>query len=151
MARNRPLWKCTKCGRVFANRNQSHSCGRFKLADHFTNKPPEIRRLFNVARKAIESCGPLRVLPEKTRIGFQVRMTFAQLTPRTRWIDGHVVLARRLESPRFRKIESFSPRNHAHHFRLETVADVDSEFGRWMKEGYAVGEQKHLGCRSDDK
>jgi len=151
VARNRPLWKCTKCGRAFANRNQSHACARYDLDHHFRGKSPEIRTLFNVARRAIKACGPVIVIPEKTRIGFQVRMTFAQLTPRTRWIDGHVVLARRLESPRFRKIESFSPRNHAHHFRLASVADVDSEFRRWMKEGYAVGEQKHLSRRSDGK
>jgi len=49
------------------------------------------------------------VLPEKTRIAFQVRMSFAQVAPRARWLDGHVVLARRLEDPRFRRIETVSP------------------------------------------
>ena len=147
-APQRPLWKCPKCARVFANRNQSHACGRHKLADHFENKPPQIRALFNAARAAIESCGPVRMIPEKTRIGFQVRMTFAQLTPRTRWVDGHVVLARRLESPRFRRIETFSARNHLHAFRLVSMDDVDAEFRRWMKEAYAVGEQKHLRHRA---
>jgi len=48
----------------------------------------------------------VRVLPEKTRIAFQVRMSSAQVTPRQRWLDGHVVLACRLEHPRFTRIES---------------------------------------------
>jgi hypothetical protein len=89
-------------------------------------------------------CGPVRVLPEKTRIAFQVRMSFAQLTPRTRWIDGHVVLARRLEHARFRRIETMSPRSHVHHFRLATVADVDAELADLLREAYEVGEQRHL-------
>ena len=45
-------------------------------------------------------------------------MSFAAFVIRKNWIDGHVVLARRLENPRFRRIETFSPRNHLHAFRL---------------------------------
>ena len=57
-------------------------------------------------------------------------MSFAQVTPRKRWLDGHVVLARRLEHARFRKIETFSPRNHLHAFRLEQPSDVDARSSR---------------------
>jgi Domain of unknown function (DUF5655) len=141
------LWRCPRCRRVFANRNQSHSCGRHTLASHFAGKPPEIRALFDRVLAAIRRIGPVRVLPEKTRIAFQVRMSFAQVTPRQRWLDGHVVLARRLEHPRFRKVETFSPRNHLHAFRLEHVAEIDAEFRAWLAEAYKVGEQRHLNRR----
>ena len=139
-----PLWQCEKCGRVFANRNQSHACGTYDLEHHFHEKSPEIRALFERALAVIQSLGPVRVLPEKTRIAFQVRMSIAQLTPRRRWIDGHVVLARRLEHPRFRRIETFSPRNHLHTFRLTHPDDIDADFRAWMAEAYRVGNQEHL-------
>ena len=143
--RNRPpLWRCPRCRRRFANRNQSHSCGRHDLAHHFHGKDRIIRLLFNAVRRAIKACGPVIVIPEKTRIAFQVRMSFAQVTPRKHSIDGHVVLARRLEHPRFRRIETFSPRNHVHHFRLVSPAEVDAEFSAWLREAYAVGAQEHL-------
>lgn len=71
-------------------------------------------------------------------------MSFAQVTPRKNWLDGHVVLARRLEHPRFRRIETFSPRNHLHAFRLSDPTEVDADFRAWMAEAYRVGEQKHL-------
>jgi hypothetical protein len=71
-------------------------------------------------------------------------MSFAQVTPRKAWLDGHVVLARRLESPRFLGVQTFSPRNHLHVFRIEKLADIDAEFRAWMAEAYAVGQQKHL-------
>jgi uncharacterized protein DUF5655 len=93
---------------------------------------------------AIRDIGPVEVLPEKTRIAFHVRMSFAQVTPRRAWLDGHLVLARRVESARFRSIQTFSPRNHLHTFRLETLADIDAEFRTWLAEAYAVGQQKHL-------
>ena len=120
-----PLWHCPKCRRQFANRNQSRSCGRHDLAHHFRGKPPEIRALFECVVAAIGKIGPVRVLPEKTRIAFQVRMSFAQVTPKSKWLDGHVVLARRFEHPRFRQIHTISPRNHVHSFRITSPRDID--------------------------
>lgn len=143
-----PLWRCLACRRVFANRNQSHACGRYTLAQHFRGRPREIRVLYDAVAAAIRRIGPVRVLPEKTRIAFQVRMSFAQVTPRQRWLDGHVVLARRLEHPRFRRVETFSARNHLHAFRISSVDDVDGEFCAWLEEAYRVGEQRHLSDRA---
>jgi len=84
------------------------------------------------------------VLAEKTRIAFQVRMSFAAFSLKRHWIDGHVVLARRRESPRFNKIWTASPRNQVHEFRLRSPEEVDEEVADWLREAYAVGEQKHL-------
>src|SRR5947209_2350361 len=106
------LWGCPKCGRRFANRNQSHACGRYTLASHFTGKPALVRAIFDKLSTVAKRNGPITLLPEKTRIAFQVRMSFAAFVIRRNWVDGHVVLARRLSSPRFRHIETFSPRNH---------------------------------------
>jgi hypothetical protein len=144
MTKSPPLWRCRKCGRSFANRNQSHACAKHTLAKHFRDKRLEIRTLFNAVRDAIRALGPVRVLPEKTRIAFQVRMSFAQVTPRQNWLDGHVVLARRLDHPRFRKVETFSPHNHLHAFRLARIDEIDDEFRAWLAEAYQVGEQRHL-------
>ena len=143
----RPLWTCPRCRRRFANRNQSHACGRHDLKHHFQGKDTAIRSLFEAVRRAIAACGPVTVLPEKTRIAFQVRMSFAQVTPRQHWLDGHVVLARRLPHPRFRRIDTISPRNHVHHFRLVSPMDIDAEFRSWVREAYDVGAQKHLQTR----
>ncbi len=140
------LWRCPKCRRAFANRNQTHTCRRLHdLAHHFAGREPIVREIFDRVIDAINAIGPVTILPEKTRIAFQVRMSFAPVTPRKRWLDGHVVLARRLEHPRFRKIETFSPRNHLHAFRLEHPDDVDATFIAWLHEAYAVGAQQHLG------
>lgn len=138
------LWRCRKCGRGFANKNQSHACGRHTLAQHFAGKPPEVRRLYEAVVAAVRAIGPVRVLPEKTRIAFQVRMSFAQVTVRRGWLDGHVVLARRLEHPRFRRVETFSPRNHLHAFRISRLDEIDADFRAWLAEAYLVGDQQHL-------
>jgi Domain of unknown function (DUF5655) len=139
-----PLWRCPECGRAFANRNQSHSCSNITLESHFSNKAEHIRELFDALTGMIKRCGPVKVLPEKTRIAFQVRMSFIAVSVRKNYLMGHFVFARRLEHPRFLRVETFSPRNHLHAFRLESLAQLDDEFAGWVREAYAVGEQKHL-------
>jgi hypothetical protein len=141
---SRPLWCCPQCGREFANTNQTHSCGRHSLEAHFEGRSPEVRAIFDAIVRMLETIGPVRVLPEKTRIAFQVRMSFAQVTPRRSWVDGHVVLARRLAHPRFRTIQSISPRTHVHTFRLAKADEVDAEVDAWFREAYEVGAQRHL-------
>ncbi|HEV2805439.1 MAG TPA: DUF5655 domain-containing protein [Chthoniobacterales bacterium] len=138
------MWRCPDCRRQFANRNQSHACGRYTLASHFEGKPKTTRAIFDRLLALAKKNGPVIVLPEKTRIAFQVRMSFAAFVIRRNWVDGHLVLPRRLENPRFRRIETFSPRNHFHAFRFENVDQIDDEVAAWFAEAYRVGEQRHL-------
>jgi hypothetical protein len=139
-----PLWTCPSCRRTFANRNQTHTCALPRpLDDHFASVETHVCATFDRVRQAVEALGPVTVLPEKTRIAFHARMSFAAVIPRRRWLDGHVVLARRLESPRFRRIEVFSPRNVVHTFRLTGPEEVDDEVRAWLAEAYQVGEQRH--------
>lgn len=138
------MWTCPRCGRSFANRNQQHACGLLDLDRHLAGKDPEVVAIFGRLVELAERNGPVTVLAEKTRIAFQVRMSFAAFTLRRRWVDGHVVLARRLEHPRFRRVETFSPRNHLHQFRLEHLEEADEEVAAWLAEAYRVGEQRHL-------
>lgn len=142
-----PLWTCPKCGRGFANRNQFHFCSNRRLDEHFVGRDPQVVATFERLLAAAERSGPVTVVPEKTRIAFQVRMSFAAFTLRRHWVDGHVVLARRLESPRFRRIDVISPRNQVHVFRLRAPSEVDDEVVSWLAEAYSVGEQRHLGRR----
>ena len=140
------LWTCPDCGRAFANANQTHTCRPLgELDAHFRGKPPAIRATFDAFLAALEELGPVKVLPQKTRIAFQTRMSFAQLTPKQGWIDGHLVLAERHDGAGFRRVTTYSPRNHTHEFRLASPADVTAALKRYLAMAYAVGDQKHLG------
>jgi len=103
-----------------------------------------VRETFDRVLAAVREIGPVTVLPERTRIALHVRMSFAALFPRRRWLDVHVVLARRLDSPRFRRIDAYSPRNVVHLFRLARPDEVDDQVRSWLAEAYQVGEQRHL-------
>lgn len=140
-----PLWVCPRCGRTFANANQTHTCRAPGTVDaHFAGKDPQVRLVFDRIIEVVSTLGPVTVLPQKTRIALHVRMSFAALMPRLHWLDGHLVLARRVSLPRFRRIEVYSPHNVLHAFRLTSVDEVDPEFEELLAEAYHVGEQRHV-------
>jgi Domain of unknown function (DUF5655) len=141
----RQMWACPACGRTFANRNQSHACAPLgRLDRHFAHASPTVRATFDRVLEAVGHLGPVEVLPEKTRIALHVRMSFAAFQPRRHWLSGHLVLARQVDSPRFRRVQVFSPRNVVHEFRLASPAEVDQQFIAWLAEAYRVGAQEHL-------
>lgn len=141
-----PLWRCGGCGRTFANRNQTHTCAVATLSAHFERTPPLTRELFDAFVAEVERCGPVTVLPEKTRIAFHVRMSFAAVMTRRGYLRGHLVLAERHEAACFEKVETFSARNHLHAFVVRSVDEVRA-LRPFMAMAYGVGRQEHLRAR----
>lgn len=139
------LWTCPTCGRTFANTNQTHTCAPLgDLDTHFARSAPAVRATFDRVLAVLTAAGPFEVLPQRTRIALHARMSFAAFTPRSGWLDGHLVLARTIESARFRRVETFSPRNVLHAFRLTSPDEIDPQFQGWLVEAYDVGQQRHL-------
>jgi hypothetical protein len=122
----------------------SHSCGKFSLENLFARCDSNVRRLFDEFARLVRACGSVHMIPQKTRVVFQVRMRFAGATPRKSFLICHFVLRRRIDDDRFEKIETFSPRCHAHYLRVESQCDLNRDVARWLKEAYQVGEQKGL-------
>lgn len=145
MRQSRALWKCKKCGRPFANRNQTYSCGSFTVAQFLDGRSRRAVQLYKAFAAAIEELDDVVAAPAKTRVGFQVRMIFASVNRlNDDGLVAHVVLARRFEHPRFTKVESISPRNHVHHFVIHDANEIDDEVKSWLREAHAVGKQDHL-------
>jgi hypothetical protein len=138
------LWRCPRCGESFTTPNQWHACGTFEIEALFARSQPVVRRLYDRFLQIVHESGPVTVIPQKTRIALQVRMRFAALMPQKDALKGHLVLARRCPSERFEKIETYSPRNHVHVFRLRVADDFDAQFRRLISEAYKVGRQEHL-------
>ncbi|MBI4539603.1 MAG: hypothetical protein HY704_08875 [Gemmatimonadetes bacterium] len=125
-------------------RNLWHSCGRYRLADHFAGKDPLVRRLFDRFCGLVKVCGPVTVYAQKTRIVFQARMRFGGAVVRRQWLDVTLVLRRRRDAPQLRRIELIPPIYHVHHFRIREPGELDEAFAALVREAYRVGVQEHL-------
>ena len=71
-------------------------------------------------------------------------MSFMVVSVQQNALRGHFVFARRLDHPRFLRVDTYSPRNHVHQFRLTSVEGLNAEFLGWIREAYAIGEQQHM-------
>ena len=139
-----PLWTCPRCGHRFVTQNLWHSCSRFPLSYHFKGKDPIVREIFDEYLALLESFGPITVIPQKTRIAFQVRVRFSAASTRKHWLDCTLWLKRRATHPLFHKIETLARHDHIHSFRLKSAGDVrDEDHVKLLRESYQVGCQEH--------
>ena len=83
----KPLWTCPTCGHRFVTRNMWHSCSNYSLEGHFERKEPSVRQVFDKLLGLAEQCGPVTVIPQKTRIAIQARVRFAGGVARKNWFD----------------------------------------------------------------
>lgn len=136
MSKRAPLWRCPKCGHRFASRNLWHSCGNYRLADHFKNRSLVVRQLFNQWRALARACGPVTVYAQKTRIVFQARVRFAGAVVHNDWLDAALWLRRPVEHRCLHRVESFGRLGYGIHFRLATSTDIDKDLELLMREAY---------------
>jgi hypothetical protein len=114
------------------------------LREHLSGKSPCAIALFRDFVKLVKRCGPVRVVPEKTRIAFQVRMSFAAVSLRRDRIAGHVGW------PAAWKIR-FSRKSNLSRYAITSIRfvfysrkELDREVLGWLREAYRVGQQRHL-------
>jgi hypothetical protein len=141
MSDRRKLWRCPKCGHRFVTPNLWHSCGRYRLADHFRGKDPVVRQLFRRWLALARACGPVTVYAQKTRIIFQVRVRFGGAVTRRDWLEARLWLKRRVEHPALVRVESYGPLGYGHYFQLRSLADFDDALAALVGEAYAIGCQ----------
>ncbi len=136
------LWRCRRCGHRFVTRNMWHSCSNHSLAYHFRGRDPTLRRVFDHYLAFVRSLGPVTVIPQATRITFQARVRFAGAVVRKQWIEGGLWLKRRVDDPRFTRVEHYGRNDWVYRFRLQHAADLDGALKTYLCEAYAVGRQR---------
>ncbi len=140
-SRHRGQWCCPACGKLFARLGQGHSCAVVPLDHHFEDRP-RARELFDAFRSAIEqTCGPVRLSVAKTRIGLITRITFAVVMPRKSYLRAHILLPRKVDSPRFLRVDD-GPPHWVHHFEIRDESDLDEELRALLREAYQVGSHE---------
>ena len=84
----------------------------------------------------------MKVLPHRDMVGFMVRVRFAGTVPKTRWIDVALWLPRRVEAPRFHKIDTAYPDTNVHLLRITDPEQLDEQVAAWTEKAYAMGRQE---------
>jgi hypothetical protein len=125
-------------------RNLWHSCGPWTVEGFLEGKGPRARELFDAFVALVREVGPFTFAPAKTRVGFMVRVRFAGVMRLSdRGMTCGFWLKRRVDSPRFTKVEHLERDDWLYTFRVTDPAELDDEVRGWMREAYDVGRQAH--------
>ncbi len=138
------LWTCPDCGRSFANKNQWHACQTTTVDEFLDQKSDLAVSIYHSVVSALERAGEFRIHPQKTRIAFISRMTFAGLSLARRWVDLAFILDEPLEQERIRRLELFGPTSWGHAIRLTGPDEVDEDIEAWLARALRRGEQLTL-------
>ena len=138
------MWTCPECGRSFANKNQWHACQTTTVEDVLDAKSDLAVSIYEAVVEALESAGDFRIHPQKTRIAFISRMTFAGVSLAQRWVDLSFMLARPLDDIRVRRLELFGPSSWGHTVRLSHSEEVDADVKAWLAEALRRGDRTTL-------
>ena len=123
----------------------SHSCGRYRVEDLFARSDPHVFPMFQTLARLVRRCGPVTMIPQKTRVVFTVRMRFVNVTVRKSALRVGLILERRLPpDPRLETIETYAPRCHGNYFRIARADELDRTMQAWIREAYDSGTQKHF-------
>lgn len=145
------MWTCERCGRSFANRNQSHACQTIGIAEHLAEKTELAVSIYEEVTRVLRRHGEFREHPQKGGIGFISRMTFGGVALRSRWVDLYFMLPRPLDHERVFKLDLYGPSSWAHTIRLRSPDDVDAEVRGWLAESLRRGDQETLDPKAGDR
>jgi hypothetical protein len=145
VASDADLWTCPRCGARFVTRNLWHGCGDYSVDGFFEGTPARLRELYDTWVSPVGEFGPFEQVPTKSRIAF---MGAGALRGRRAAPEDGLVcgfwLKRRIDSPRFTKVEHLGRTDWIYQFVLRDEDELDDEVRDWIREAYDVGRQTHL-------
>ena len=129
-------WKCPKCGREFSKKNQWHSCVSISIDEHFKNKPPILKKVFNVLQKEVEKFGRIRIDIVQTSINIGGKSHCISLFVLKESLKVDFLLKRRIQSPRFTRVRGPTNNYYTYTLKLKDLSDVNEELIDWLNESY---------------
>jgi hypothetical protein len=133
-----PLWACPHCRHRFVTRNLSHSCGRYRVADHFRGKAPAVRSTYRKFVGIVRGCGPVTIYAQKTRIVCMVRVRFASVIAKKNSLQCGLWLRRPVEHPAIFRMDRYGPESFYPLFRFSDPSQIDVAFRDLVREAYGA-------------
>jgi len=108
------------------------------VSDHFVNKDPSVRALYDQLVSLVRTFGPVEEDPKKTSIHLNRKSALAGVETRRNNFLLTIKSDHEVKSPRVEKIEKISSRRFYHKVRISSPEDFDEELKTWLKEAYAL-------------
>ncbi len=115
------------------------SSDSFRVDDHFKDRSPAIRAVYDRILKAARKLGPFVEEPKKTSIHLVRKTAFAGVAARKTALVLTLKSDRDIRSPRISKHEKTSANRWHLEVKLSGPAEVNPEFVSWLEKAYVLG------------
>ena len=112
----------------------------YSVSDHFVNKDPGVRTLYDQLVSLVRTFGPVEEDPKKTSIHLNRKSALAGVETRRNNFLLTIKSAHPIKSPRIEKVEKISSKRFYHKVRISSPDDFDEELKAWLKAAYALAE-----------
>ncbi|MEO5838834.1 MAG: DUF5655 domain-containing protein [Acidimicrobiales bacterium] len=102
--------------------------------------PVRERPIFDAVFAHLDALGDIHVEPVSVGIFFKRSRGFAELRPKSKWVELSFGLPRTIEHPKITRIIRASAARTYHFVRLREPSDVDSDVRDWLTEAYFAVE-----------
>jgi hypothetical protein len=112
----------------------------YSVSDHFVNKEPGVRTLYDQLVTLVRTFGPVEEDPKKTSIHLNRKSALAGVETRRNNFLLTIKSDHPIKSPRVEKVEKISSKRFYHKVRISSPDDFDEELKNWLQEAYALSE-----------
>jgi uncharacterized protein DUF5655 len=112
--------------------------GANSVKDHFVNKDPSVRILYDQLLSMLQTFGPVAEDPKKTSIHLNRKSALAGVETRKDYLLLNIKSDHQIKSPRIEKAEQISAKRFHHKMRISTPKDLDDELKSWLREAYLL-------------
>ena len=110
------------------------------VKDHFVNKDPSVRALYDELLSILQTFGPLAEDPKKTSIHLNRKSALAGVETRKDGLLLNIKSDHQIKGPRIEKAEQVSAKRFHHKVRISSPKDLDEELKAWLREAYVLSE-----------
>ena len=110
----------------------------YSVSDHFVNKDPSVRALYDELVSFLRTIGPIQEDPKKTSIHLNRTSALAGVETRKNYLLLNIKSDHPIESPRIEKTGQISAKRFHHKVRVSSPEDLDEELKTWLEEAYAL-------------
>ena len=110
----------------------------YSVNDHFTDKDPIVRALYNKLLEILNGFGPIIEEPKKTSIHLVHKSALAGVETRKSYLLLNIKADHKIDSPRILKTDQPSAKRFHHKVKIESLDDFDAELESWLKTSYQI-------------
>jgi len=135
------LWTCPRCGRIFRQKNQSHSCGVGSRSQLLKSRPPELVKLYLALEKAVKAFGPVEIVAKQRYILLRTTRIFADVVFMRDALRVALLLKRTADDPMFLKVGKMTPNRIAHVAKIHNSQQLRA-LKPYIREAYQFARQE---------